>query len=339
MLKKFKSSAAAAMLGAAAVMSSAQAAVPDNADIFYYNLADQFISSFSKTAEKAALAANIKLKAYNAADDAFLQSQQLDTRISDKKNSAPLFVNLVDFSYGLPLAQAAKANPAQPYLVFFNRPVSKDALAAYDKAWYVSTDARESGSYQAEILIEYLQKHPEADRNKNGEIEILMLKGESTHTDALLRTQTVIDKLNASGIKYRIVYSANANWDFQQAFASTEQAIARLSLNNIEAVVANNDAMALGAVTALNQYDYNLDDKGDKYLPVVGIDAIDNAITAIREGRMLGTVCNDAARISEVMFTIVSMDTADEQAVSKQIGLPVENRTVMVPYRKVKADL
>ncbi|HTN84207.1 MAG TPA: hypothetical protein VL242_10990 [Sorangium sp.] len=42
---------------------------------------------------------------------------------------------------------------------------------------------------QGEILVDYWKAHPEADRNKDGKIQYVMLTGEPGHQDALLRTE------------------------------------------------------------------------------------------------------------------------------------------------------
>ena len=57
-------------------------------------------------------------------------------------------------------------------------------------------------------------------------------------------------------------------------------------------VYANNDGMALGAVNALQGKGYFKDPK--KFMPVVGVDAIPDALAKIKEGVMVGSVLNDA---------------------------------------------
>ena len=149
-----------------------------------------------------------------------------------------------------------------------------------------------------------------------------------------MRTQEVLKVLNEQGIKYKVVFSANANWQFQKGFDFMDQAVSSLTFNNIEAVVCNNDAMAMGAITDLNQYGYNLED-ANKYIPVLGIDAIPEARKAVEEGRMLGTVCNDATKLSEVLVTMVKLDTKDSEEISKAIGLPVLDKRISIPYHKI----
>ena len=58
--------------------------------------------------------------------------------------------------------------------------------------------------------------------------------------------------------------------------------------DKIEAIISNDDSMAIGAVQALQKYGYNTGNKS-KVIPVVGIDGVPEAIELISKGFMLGT--------------------------------------------------
>lgn len=72
---------------------------------------------------------------------------------------------------------------------------------------------------------------------------------------------------------------------------------------NIDAIISNNDAMAIGAIEALQKYGYN---KGDKLknIAVVGIDGLQEAKDLIDKGIMTGTVIQDPKVHSELLYTI-----------------------------------
>ena len=70
----------------------------------------------------------------------------------------------------------------------------------------------------------------------------------------------------------------------------------------VELVIANNDEMALGAVSALQTAGYNKD--GAKVIPVFGVDATDAAKDAISKGSMIGTIKQDADGMATVITTI-----------------------------------
>ena len=71
----------------------------------------------------------------------------------------------------------------------------------------------------------------------------------------------------------------------------------------IEAIISNNDAMAIGAIKALQKYGYNKGDKS-KYIPVVGIDGIPEAKDLINKGIMTGTVSQDPNETAEALYTV-----------------------------------
>lgn len=71
----------------------------------------------------------------------------------------------------------------------------------------------------------------------------------------------------------------------------------------IEAIISNNDAMAVGAIEALQKYGYNTGDKS-KNVAVVGIDGLPEAINLIDKGFMTGTIIQDPKVEAEMFYTI-----------------------------------
>lgn len=90
-----------------------------------------------------------------------------------------------------------------------------------------------------------------------------------------------------------------ANWDRQQGQTSMEQLLSRYP--DIDGVVAGNDEMALGAITALDEAG-RLDE-----VEVLGFDGNNDAAEAVTEGRMAATVLQP---ITE--GTAQAMDALDE---------------------------
>ena len=66
--------------------------------------------------------------------------------------------------------------------------------------------------------------------------------------------------------------------------------------NMIELIICNNDGMAEGAISALNDKGYNLGDGTSTTIPVFGVDATDAAKQLIADGKMTGTIKQDAER-------------------------------------------
>ena len=68
--------------------------------------------------------------------------------------------------------------------------------------------------------------------------------------------------------------------------------------NMIELVICNNDGMAEGVISALNDKGYNLGDGNCTTIPVFGVDATDAAKQLIADGKMTGTIKQDAEGLS-----------------------------------------
>ena len=99
-------------------------------------------------------------------------------------------------------------------------------------------------------------------------------------------TKYSIEAIEDAGIKVQKLAEDTGMWD---RVKGQEKMAAFLAANGdkIEAVFANNDDMALGAIEALKAAGYF---KDSKYMPVVGVDATAPGLQAIQDGTMLGTV-------------------------------------------------
>ena len=157
-----------------------------------------------------------------------------------------------------------------------------------------------------------------------------MLMGENGHQDMVLRSRYSVAALSKAGITPVQIAGAIANWDKFQAMTMMNAFIMSIGPENIEAVIANNDEMALGAVEALKANDYNKGDP-DMYIPVVGVDANASALEAMERGEMLGTVLNDADGQGNAAVRLAVM-LAKGQDVSKEV---VDGKYIWIPYQKV----
>ena len=263
-----------------------------------------------------------------------LQNDQVDAYISKGANA--LIVNLVDRSAAKFIMDKAKFEDLP--IVFVNREPYPEVLKSYSKAWYVGAKAEEAGIVQGKIIADYFKEHPEADKNHDGKMQYIMLRGENGHQDTVLRTEYSKLAMNAYGIKCEELGRESANWDRIQARSKMQIFIRRFGFNRIEAVIANNDDMALGAIDVLQNNGWN---KGNpsKYIPVVGIDATAPALEAMSKGEMLGTVLNDATNQGYAAVR-VAVVAADEKPVTEEsIGYKItEGKYIWIPYRPVTQE-
>lgn len=150
---------------------------------------------------------------------------------------------------------------------------------------YVGADARQSGTYQGEIVRDLPDK---GDINGDGKVSYVMIIGDPENPDAQYRTEFSIKALTDAGIEVEELVSNIGNWDTAQG-----QQIAQNALNQfgdkIDVIFCNNDGMALGAATAIEQAGRKVGE--DIYL--LGVDALEECQKMVKEGTMTGTVLND----------------------------------------------
>ncbi len=276
----------------------------------------------------------VELEVVDSQNKQPIQNDQVDAYIS--KGIDALILNPVDRTAAEPLMNKAKAEELP--VVFVNREPYADVMNAYDKIWYVGAKAEESGTQSGELIADYFKAHPEADKNKDGKIQYIMLRGEQGHQDAVLRTDFSIKAMKDAGFELVELGSDTANWDKVQATDKMNGFISSAGIENIEAILANNDDMALGAIEALKAEGYNTGDP-TKYIPVVGVDATAPALEAMKAGAMLGTVLNDAEN-QGIAAIRVAVKAADGEAVTEEsIGYTItDGKYIWIPYRKVTSE-
>jgi methyl-galactoside transport system substrate-binding protein len=257
------------------------------------------------------------------------QNDQVDQFITKKLNA--IAINPVDRTAAGAIIDKAKAGKVP--VVFFNREPFAEDMAKWDQVYYVGAKAEESGTMQGDIVAEYWKANPAADKNKDGVIQYIMLKGEPGHQDAELRTEFSIKAITAAGLKVQLLAEDTAMWDRPRAVEKMDAFFARFG-DQIEVVLCNNDDMALGVIESLRKAGYFT---GGKYLPVVGVDATAPALQALSEGTLLGTVLNDAQNQGKATFdTAFALATGANPA---NAGWKItDGKYIWVPYQKVTRD-
>ena len=239
--------------------------------------------------------ANVKLLSANG--DGPCQKQQLESLLREKVDG--LLIHLVT-PQGFPAFLDMIVQADVP-VVFFNRDPDLALLKRYDKSCHVGANAVESGMMQGEIIASLWGAHPEYDRNGDGKFQYVMLQGLASSAEALHRSEYSIRKAQESGLfMEQVGQSLVCDWLQEEAFIAMKGVLAN-GLGDIEIIISNNDAMALGAIEALAAIGYNTEGgPADKFIPVVGVDAVPEAVAAIDRGVMSATVRQDAAETARV---------------------------------------
>lgn len=191
-------------------------------------------------------------------------------------------------------------------VVFFNRQPVEEDMNRWDKLYYVGADAKESAVLQGSILVDLYRQDPSGiDLNGDGVVSYVLLEGESSHQDSLIRTEWSIQTLKDGGVPIEKITGGIANWERSQASALMEQWLEAYP-GQVELVISNNDDMALGAIDALDR-------TGAWKMNLVGIDATIPGLEAIRAGKLLGTVESDKERYAGTIFRIAAAKAMGEE--------------------------
>ena len=287
--------------------------------VFYYTYSDTYISSVRSALDNCLKKAGVKYQNYDANGNQTTQTEQVTTAIA--KGASVLVVNVVDTGSNdaaQNIIDQAKAKNIP--VIFFNRSVEESVVTSYDKCVFVGTDYEMAGHMQGEMIGNYVNEHfADIDLNGDGKISYVMFKGQEGNMEAIARTQYGVedaDKIlkdagrealsfydESNDKKYLV--DQNGLWSSAAATDYMSTILAKYSESNnnmVELVIANNDEMALGAISALQAAGYNKD--GGKTIPVFGVDATEAAKDAINNGSMIGSIKQDAEGMANVISTI-----------------------------------
>lgn len=295
--------------------------------VVIYNFSDTFNKSVRKAIAKAGKG-KAQFFFMDSENSQKIQDGNVDFLISKKVNV--IVLNPVDrTSVGNVIEKAKAANI--PVVFFNSEPLASD-MDKWDQVYYVGAKPEESGIMQGQIMANYWKTHPEADKNHDGILQYVMLMGDPEHQDALVRTKFAILALTNAGVKSKQLGSDTAMWERGKAIKKMADFIQEYG-DHIEAVFANNDEMALGAIDALKAAGYF---QHGKYTPVVGVDATSQGLAALKNGTLLGTVLNDANNQGKATFNIAYTVAKKMLPDKTNTGFDiVDGKYVWVPNKRI----
>ena len=285
-----------------------------------YQFDDNFMTLYRQDIQKyfddlnAQGGTQYEVEIVDGANDVATQTEQVNTFISQGVDA--MIINLVQTSSDA-LAKAVEESGIPT--VFINREIADYTYS--DKTCYVGADARDSGTYQGQIIYD-LENH--GDINGDGTVNYIMIMGDPENSDAKYRTEYSIKYLTDNGINVNCLYQETGNWDQSKGQELVGSALAAYA-NDIEVVFCNNDGMALGAYQAIVAANRTVGE--DIYL--VGVDALEECQEMVKNGTMTGTVLNDDQ----------GQATATCETVLKLLaGETIEKKVNYVPYVKITKE-
>jgi len=296
-----------------------------------YTFADNFMNGVMKPElERYAAEKGASIEIVDSEGQQAKLNDQVDVFIT--KGVDVLAINLVDPASAMTIIDKAKA--ADIPLILFNKEATEaGAMTSYDKVWYVGTDSAESGIIQGEMMVADWKANPDWDKNGDGVVQYVLLKGEPGHPDAEARTKYSVQAFVDAGIEVdELALEADPNWSTQHGNDKMQAWLTSSFGGDIELVICNNDGMAFGAINALKAAGVEL--------PLYGVDALDQALTHIADGEMNGTVLNDGVNQSRatVDLAINAAKGMDVLAGTDWVIDGPQTKAVRVPYVAVTPE-
>ncbi|MDR6533325.1 erythritol transport system substrate-binding protein [Caulobacter rhizosphaerae] len=248
-----------------------------------------FFGQEAHGAEARAKALGYQTLKFSHDDDAFKQSQLVDTAIARNAGAIILDNAGADAS----AAAVAKAKAAGVPVFLIDREINTRGLA---------TAQIVSNNYQGAALG--AEAFVQAMGEKGAYVELV---GKESDTNAMIRSKgfhEVIDQYP----DLKLISRQTANWSQSEAFAKTQSILQ--AHPEVKGVIAGNDTMALGAVAALESV-------GRSDVVVVGFDGSNDARDAIRAGKLRATVLQPAYRQAQY-----AVELADRYLKTGKTGQP-----------------
>ena len=290
------------------------------------NDTEAFLQAYRQGLENAAQKNDVTLQIYAANNDAAIQIDQLKTMLL---NGVKYFV-IIAQSSDITEQMAKIINSQGGAAAFSNIIPSVDALKVGKNFFYASSPETDAGNYQAQILDSYFTKYP--DRAQGKVLNLVYFNGEYGHPAQIYRRIGVVEGLQRRGYTVNMLTEFGANW----ASANARQLFDLWLAGDhpaFNAVVAQNDEMALGAVTALLAHGYvdnpsnptrDVDNDGSALsVPVIGIDATEAGKNSMASNQLFATVLQDAnAQAATALELVVQcMKSGSAQGYRTSAGL------------------
>ena len=322
----------------AATTAAAAAATTDVADkkvgISIYKFDDNFMTLY-RTELVRYLTEDLGFKAENVVvqdgkGDQAEQTNQIQNFITQKYDV--LILNLVQASSAPEITDMCKE--AGIPVVYINREPDATEEERWESeglnATYVGCDARQSGTYQGEEILETANK---GDINSDGKVSYIMIQGDPENVDAQYRTEFSVKALTDAGMEVEELLKQRGDWDQTKGQEITANALSQYG-DKIDVVFCNNDAMALGALQAIEAAGRTV----NKDIYLVGVDALVEVVENVMNDKMTGTVFNDyfgqAHKAADVALDFVNGKDVDNVYMVDYVKVTPENASEILELIK-----
>jgi putative xylitol transport system substrate-binding protein/inositol transport system substrate-binding protein len=254
--------------------------------ITLYSLKNEFTVRIANAAEEKAKELGIELVVYDGNYDPSTQISQVETMIADGVDG--IILNPQDAQACAPCVD--KAVEAGIPIVGVNTRVESDKLTSY-----VGSQDVTAGEMEMQKIADLL----------GGKGNILIIEGPMGQSAQLERRegiQNILDKYP----DIKVLAEKTANWSRSEGMTVMENWLQ--AFDEIDAVVAENDEMALGAREAIKA--------SGKDIPSIGVDGVTDALNAVKAGDLVASIFQDGAgqgsKAVEVLDEVIKGEEVEE---------------------------
>ncbi len=264
---------------AATTMMASSAYAADKIGVSMAKFDDNFLTVLRNGIDAQSKELGVEVQIEDAQNDVAKQLDQIKNFAASGVSA--IIVNPVDTSATQAMSDAAAA--AKIPLVYVNRqPVNVDSMP--DNQAFVASNEADSGTLETKEVCRLLKEAGKTEAN------VYVMMGELSNQAAVMRTKDIHDVIGGPdcGVKINIIDEQTANWSRDEAQNMMTNWIS--AGKPFDAVIANNDEMAIGAIQAMKAGGMDM-----KAVIVGGVDATQDALAAMQAGDLDATVFQDAA--------------------------------------------
>ena len=250
--------------------------------------ANPFFVQMRESAQKKADELGLAINFQDAADDSATQANQLANAAAS--GTGVVIINPTD-SDAMASAVQQLVDEKIP-VVAVDRAVNNANVASY-----IASDNETGGKQAAKVLSDAI----------NGEGEILVLQGK-TGSSASRERGKGFDEGLKDNPNIKVVAKQTAEFERAKGLDVTTNLLQ--AHPNVKAIFAENDEMALGAIEALGS-------KAGKDVKVIGFDGAEDALKAIKDGRMYASIAQQPVKMAEQAVIEASKLLKGETATKK----------------------
>lgn len=263
-------------------------------------LSHEFIKALVEAMQDKAKELNVELLVMDSQDKIETQLSQVDNLVTQKVDA--VILNTVDFvGLGPAVDQVKGAGIPLVEVITFTKNENYDV--------FVGTDPKQSGIFMGEMLAEVL----------GGKGNVALLQGQIGHSAEITRGQGLQEALFDKYPDIKLITQQTANWNRDEAMRITEDWLQRFP--EIDAIAAQNDEMAMGALQAV--------EAAGKDIVVMGIDGIPDALKAVKEGRLAATVLDNVTaegkRAVEVAVGLIQGEKFEKKELIDYVPVTAKN--------------